>query len=132
MAVRWTFRSYVSPDGEDLVASWYQAQSPTVQAKFDRRLHDLRQMAPHEWREPFTKQLEGNCDGLVELRFKADRVQHRPLGFYGPVRMEFTIIFFAIEKGSRFEPADACATGIRRKNEVLQNPGRASRVIEVE
>ena len=127
----WTFRSYVSSDGDEEVADWYEAQPQGVRAKFDRRLHDLRQLKPNEWREPLTKQLEGNCDGLVEIRFKADRVQHRPLGFYGPGRMEFTILLCAREVGDRFDPADACDRALRRRDEVLQNP-RASRVIDVE
>ena len=73
MAIRWTFRSYVAPNGDVEVYRWYQAQGPTVQGRFDRRLHDLQQMAPSEWREPFTKQLEGDCDGLVEIRLKLKR-----------------------------------------------------------
>lgn len=131
MATNWMFRGYVSPAGVNEVAEWYARQNAEVQAGFDRRLHDLRQMAPHEWREPFTKQLEGECDGLVEIRFKAARVQQRPLGFYGPGRMEFTILLCAQEIGDRFEPRDACAIALRRKHDVLQNPGLA-RIIYVE
>lgn len=130
MGVRWTFRSYVAPNGDAEVYRWHQSQGPNVQGKFDRRLHDLQQMAPAEWRDPFTKQLEGDCDGLVEIRFKADRVQHRPLGFYGPGRLEFTILLFAIERGDRFEPTDACAIALRRKDEILANVQR-SRIIDV-
>jgi hypothetical protein len=130
MAVRWTFRSYVAPNGDVEVDRWHQAQGPNVQGKFDRRLHDLQQMTPDEWRDPFTKQLEGDCDGLVEIRFKADRTQHRPLGFYGPGRFEFTIVFIAVERGDRFEPADACAIALRRKHEVLSDLQRSC-VIDV-
>ena len=129
MGVRWTFRSYVFPNGEDEVAIWYGSQSTKVRATFDRRLHDLQQMAPHEWREPYTKQLEGNCDGLVEIRFKADRVQHRPLGFYGPDKLEFTIVLCAIEQGDRFDPLDACVIALRRKDEIARKL-RVSRVID--
>lgn len=127
----WTFRGYVSADGVEEVSGWYEAQAADVRAKFDRRLHDLRQLRPNEWREPLTKQLEGNCDGLVEIRFKADRVQHRPLGFYGPGRMEFTILLCAREVGDRFEPVDACERALRRRDEVLQN-SQSSCVIDVE
>jgi hypothetical protein len=131
MGVLWTFRSYVFPDGDDEVAQWYRSQAPKVQGKFDRRLHDLQQMAPHEWRDPFTKQLQGVCDGLVEIRFKADRIQHRPLGFYGPGQhFEFTISFCAIERGGRFEPSDSCAIALRRKDEIARGI-RVSRIIDV-
>src|SRR5438045_3415322 len=122
----WTFRTYVSPQGEEEVAQWYAGQTPTVRAAFDQRLRNLVQMKPQEWREPYAKQLEGSCDGLVEIRFKADRVQHRPLGFYGPRRMEFTITLMAREIGDRFEPKDACEKALARKDEVLRDPIRFS------
>ena len=128
----WMFRTYVSPQGGEEVAQWYDNQTPTVRAAFDQRLLTISQMQPSEWREPYTKQLEGECDGLVEIRFKADRVQHRPLGFYGPHRMEFTIALIAREIGGRFDPKDACEKALARKNDVLGDPVRFSRPIPVE
>lgn len=127
----WMFRTYVSPQGEEEVARWYAGQSFKVQAAFDKRLQALSQMAPQEWHEPYTKQLVGPCDGLVEIRFFADRVQHRPLGFYGPNRMEFTITFMAREIGDQLEPKDACEKALARKNEVLHDPVRTTRIIVV-
>jgi len=127
----WTFRSYVDPNGAEAVAEWYGQQSAKVQAKFDERLRNLQQMRPDEWRDPYSKQLHGECDGLVEIRFKANRVQHRPLGFFGPGRMEFTVLFFAVEKGDRFVPRDACERALRRRDAVVSDPN-ASTVFDVE
>jgi hypothetical protein len=123
MGAAWTFLTYVSPNGVQEVPQWYDAQSPKVQAAFDQRIRVLRQMEPHEWVEPYVKKLRGQCTGLVEIRFKADRVQHRPLGFYGPSRSEFTILLCAREIGDRFDPLDACAIALRRKKDVTYNPG---------
>jgi hypothetical protein len=128
----WTFRTYVFPQGYEEVATWYAAQTPTVQAAFDQRLKNLAQMKPQEWREPYTKQLEGPCDGLVEIRFKADRVQHRPLGFYGPGRMEFTIVFVACEIGDRFDPQNACEVALARKADVLHDPVQFSHILALD
>ncbi len=128
----WTFRTYVSPQGYEEVATWYTDQTPTVQAVFDQRLRNLAQMKPQEWREPYTKQLEGLCDGLVEIRFKADRVQQRPLGFYGLARMEFTIVLMAREIGDRFEPRDACEIALTRKADVIRDPVRFSHVLTLD
>lgn len=128
----WTFRTYVSPQGDEEVTTWYAAQTPTIQAAFDQRVRNLSQMQPHEWREPYTKQLEGPCDGLVEIRFKADRVQQRPVGFYGPDRMEFTIVLMAREIGDRFEPQDACEIAQARKTDVLGDPIRFSSVLTLD
>ena len=127
----WTFRTYVGPTGVEAVKDWYARQSAKVQAGFDNRVANLRQMRPEEWRAPYSKQLDGECDGLVELRFKADRVQRRPLGFFGPQRMEFTLLFFAIEKDGTFVPRDACQQALRRRDVVLFDPD-ASAVFDVE
>jgi len=128
----WTFRTYVSPQGEEEVTTWYAAQTPTVRAAFDQRLRTLWQMKPQEWRDPYTKVLEGACEGLVEIRFKADRAQQRPLGFYGPGRMEFTIVLMAREIGDRFEPKNACEVALARKADVIRYPVQFSRVLAVD
>jgi len=56
----WTFRTYVSPQGEEEVTQWYARQSPSVQAAFDQRLRILSQMGlpksggsltPSHWRD---------------------------------------------------------------------------------
>lgn len=128
----WTFRTYVSPQGEEEVTTWYAAQTSTVRAAFDQRLRTLWQMTPQEWREPYTKALEGTCEGLIEIKFKADRVQQRPLGFYGPGRMEFTIVFITREIGDRFEPRNACEIALVRKADVIRNPVQFSRVLALD
>jgi hypothetical protein len=66
----------------------------------------------------------GPCAGLAEIRFKADNVQQRPLGFHSGSQ-EFTILFWATEKGGKFVPLSACETALRRKAEVLGNKDRA-------
>lgn len=115
----WNFRSFVSATGEEAISDWYEAQSAKVQAKFDARLRVLRDMTPQEWKDPYTKPLSGDCAGLLEIRFLADKVQHRPLGFFGPSRMEFTIVLLAIEKNDRLIPPDACKTALWRRDQIL-------------
>jgi hypothetical protein len=113
---RWMFRSFVSERRESAVDSWYQAQTPKVRAVFDTTLKYLRDRLG--WVMPYARVLEGGCDGLVEIRFKAEKVQHRPLGFYGPLRLEFTITLFATERGGDFDPPNSCETALRRKTVV--------------
>jgi hypothetical protein len=128
--VTWTFRTFVSGRGEEEVSGWYDAQSPKVQAAFDQRIRTLAQMRLQEWRDPYTKKLKGDGSGLIEIRFFADNVQHRPLGFFGPGRGEFTILICAIEQGDDFVPHDAIAIAQRRKREVLQDA--RSRIFSVD
>jgi hypothetical protein len=128
----WTFRTYVSARGVAEVQAWYDAQSPRVQAAFDQRLRTLQQMTIPEWLETaFGKKLKGECAGLWEIRFKAERVQHRPLGWFGPSSGEFTVLLCAREIGDKFDPPNACKIALGRKNEANYN-ARSSRGFTVD
>jgi hypothetical protein len=115
MSLQWSFRCYVSSDGTDVIRSWYDAQRKKVRAKFLSRLKTLAGLPPDEWHETLFKNLHGECKGISEIRFKADGVQHRPLG-YRSGKLEFTLLFCAIEKGGKFVPLSACEIAQRRKN----------------
>lgn len=128
----WIIRHYVSAAGTNKIEAHYDGQSPSVQAAFDNAVRFLAQRPPNDWREPYAKKLKGDCDGLVEIKFKADGVQQRPLGFYGPGRMEFTILFWAIEKGGKFVPKGACKLALGRKNGVKTDPQTYSTICDVE
>ena len=125
MAVLWTFRCYRSPDGTDAIRSWYDGQSRKVQAKFWSRLRILAQLPVEEWNENFYKKLRANCAGLGEIRFFADNVQHRPLG-YRSGKNEFTILFCATEKGGKFVPLSACERALARKSELQELKGKTN------
>jgi hypothetical protein len=117
---RWAFRCYVSARGKDEIREWYGHQSRRVQAKFFSRLKALRSMNRSDWRRPLFAQLFSECEGLWEIRFEADGVQHRPLGFFQGAS-GFTLLFCAQEKDSKFVPHSACETALARKAEILAN-----------
>jgi hypothetical protein len=108
--------------GKDDAAQWYASLSEENRAKVHRRLSQLRQWPIQGWKHPYFHALHGECAGLGEMRIKLDRVQWRPIGFFGPARSEFTILLIAKEKGGRFAPRDACSIAQKRKVEVTQNP----------
>ena len=118
MAVLWTFRCYVSTTGKDEIRDWHDRQSEEVQGRFLSRLRMLAQLPFQEWNENLYKNLHGPCAGLSEIRFKADRVQQRPLGYRNGER-EFTFLFCATEKGGKFVPPSACPTALARKEDVV-------------
>ena len=96
----------------------HDSGSSQLQAKFRSRLKILAQLEFGEWREPLFKPLVGEGDGLSELRFKADNVQQRPLGFVsGP--HDVTMLLWAVERGNRFVPRSACVTALERKAAVI-------------
>jgi hypothetical protein len=120
--VRWAFGSFVGPDGVSTVESWYNAQLPTVCAAFDTAIRYLQDQPPGNWVRPYVGILSRECSGLVEIRFTVEKVRHRPIGFYGPGRMQFTILDFAIEKDRKFVPPTVCKTALRKKSEVIRDP----------
>lgn len=125
MPASWTFHCYVSAAGADEIRKWHDQQSKQVRARFLSRLRILSQLPFLEWNTNFYKDLHGDCDGLGEIRFKADKVQQRPLGFRSGEN-EFTILFCATEKEDRFVPLSACRTALNRKAEILDGRRRTN------
>jgi hypothetical protein len=125
MALRWRFRCYLTQAGDDDVRAWYESETKQVQAKFASRLKTLGQLPRNEWHETLFKELHGKCAGIAEIRFKADNVQQRPLGFRSG-ESEFTILFCATEKSDRFIPRNACEIALARRVEVLANRRRTN------
>ena len=125
MPVRWAIRCYVSPQGVDEIRAWYDAQPAKVRGKFLSRLKTLAQLDAPEWKLPLFRWLHGDCVPLGELRFEVQNVQHRPLGYRGPGPFTFTLTFCAKEQSSRFVPANSCARGLARKEEIERNPERS-------
>jgi hypothetical protein len=117
---RWSFRYYGPAGGGGDVRDAYDNGSAKFKGKFLSRLKILAALPVTEWVEPYAKMLKGDCDGLVEIRFKADDVQQRPLGFRSGEN-EFTILFWAIEKNNKFVPLSACAKAKARKAELEHN-----------
>jgi hypothetical protein len=122
----WRFRCYVSDDGVDQIRAWYYAQSTQCQAKFLARLRALERLPANEWKPELFRWLRGEAQGLGEIRFFADRIQQRPLGFRGPEPDVFTIIFPAKEKGDRFVPRKAIEVSLRRKREIEADRKRSN------
>lgn len=121
----WTFDCFLSESGRDLIDDWYLAQAPEVQAAFDTVIRYLGSQPREKWSRPYFSLLEGyECDGIGEIRFKANRVQHRPLGFFGPQRLHFTIVICVMEKGGKL-PKGTCRTASKRKYLVENEEGRA-------
>lgn len=105
---------YVDPTGNNLIRQWLDAQPRKVQMRIDALIRNLEAME-RLW-EPHVKMLKGPGKGLLELRIKINKIQYRPLGYYGPARGQVTLLLGAIEKGNRFEPKNACQTALNHKS----------------
>jgi hypothetical protein len=118
------FSYCVDQSGTSDVRKTYDGGSAQLRAKFLSRITSLAHLPRDEWHDVYFKNLSGPCDGLSELRFKADRVQQRPLGFHLS-KAEFVILFWATEKGGRFVPLSACEKAQKRKLEILTGTSKA-------
>ena len=74
------------------------------------------------WHEPNAKKLKG-YQKLYEMKFIADRVQQRPLGFFGPTPGVFSIVLWATHKQDVYKPSSALVTANKRIKDVCE--GRA-------
>jgi len=119
----WTFKCYKSPDGTDQIREVYGAKQRQARTKFASRLRILSLLPYDEWHAELYKELHGKAAGVAEIRFKADGVQQRVLG-YRSGESEFSLLFWAIEKSNKFVPLSAPATALERKAEAEKSKDR--------
>src|SRR5882724_12745986 len=117
----WRYRCYVAEGGRDPIRDWYARQSQECRRRFLGRAQALRSLPPEEWELPLFRWLRREGQGLGEIRFKADRVQQRVLGFRGPEPDLFTFLFLAKEKGNQFVPRNSIEIAQRLKSAVLSS-----------
>src|SRR5437868_4693008 len=103
MLERWTFRSYLSPEGEDGVRTWYLGLPDVVRAEIAVQIAYCRLEPIERWEERGEyKRLEGKLAQLESLQFvicerarkgqKSTKHHYRALGFSDSKRLEFTML----------------------------------------
>jgi hypothetical protein len=114
----------VSPNGVDEIRAAYDREQRQARKKFESKLVTLSQLPFAQWNNGILyKELHGPAKGLGEIRFKADGVQQRPLGFRSG-EYEFTLLFWAHEKGNKWVPLDACERALARIDSLNTGVGR--------
>src|SRR3989304_1874429 len=94
----WTFFDFLEADGGNAIRAWLQDLPQEAQAKIDARL--LQMAGMESWPEKWISTYKG-YEKIIELRVSCNKVQYRPLGFYGRLRHQFTLLIGAIEKDNR-------------------------------
>jgi hypothetical protein len=118
------FRSYVDRNGIDVIQDWFDHATKQARAKFRNKLRNLSRLSRAEWRRPLYDTLGEECAGLSEIRFEANNVPWRPLGFFQAEDV-FTMVICASKDEHGWTPRTACIIGLRRKAEILANPARS-------
>jgi hypothetical protein len=107
------------------VQEWYDARNDAEQAAFDTVLEFLCQRQHHEWGRPEYAPFTGKHGGLGELRFDVGKLEHRPIGCFGPGRSVFTVLIGATKKGRQYDPRSALDSALERREAVLGSLGRS-------
>ena len=117
----WWFADLLSESGRNPIQDWYEALPPEARAEFDTTLQYLANMK--EWRRPEFDWLHGKrFSGIGEIRFKAGRIQYRPLGCVGTERSQFVSLLGCFKKGKNYTPRDSLNTAARRRDLFRANP----------
>jgi hypothetical protein len=123
----WVIRCFCNARGEALFDEAYREQLPEARAKFRATLNGLKAQPGIEgWCRPngFDR-LSGKYRQLGKIRFQAVKVQHRPLGFFGPTSRTFTLLVWATERDGKFDPPNVREVALERMKLVINNPERS-------
>jgi|ERR1039457_892079 hypothetical protein len=116
----WTIKCYVDANGQNEIQQIYKSGSADLRATLESALEYLKEQPKQDWRRPSAQKLVKNKKfrDFYEIRFKADNVQQRPIGYFGPGVSDFTVLIWAHEKGNALKPATWHKTAVRRMEEI--------------
>ena len=119
---RTPIRCYVPRVGNNKIADWHADLSLREKADADEFLRIMRKT--EGWQMPnYRPQLRpvkgvkaSQVRGLGEIRWISGKKQHRLLGFFGD--NVWYAVLGCTHKQNIYDPADALATAVKRKNEI--------------
>ncbi len=113
----------MSATGKRDVRKDYDRGSEELRAAFDAHWEYLRVRPRDQWVRPAAHKLrpeqKGGYREFFEFRFRSEKTQQRPLGYFGQNPKHFTLLIWATEKGSKFVPLEAMNTCEARRNSIL-------------
>lgn len=113
----------MSSAGSTSLQKTIDAQDEAVIQHFKVRVRYLANTPKGEWKKPHAIKLQGVTD-IYEIRFKANGIQFRPFGFFGPGPNEFTILVWATHKQDIYDPNDAIKTADTRRKDIQAGSAR--------
>lgn len=119
IAQHWKFCSFLNR-GECVIHQWMTEigiKAKGIQ-RIEARFNYLS--VTQIWEPHYAKKLKG-YDDLFEIRIRHEKVQFRPLGWFGPFPNQFTLLIGAVEKDWDFEPRNAPAIAMNRRQAINQD-----------
>lgn len=120
-----TIKCYATSGGKNLICDWYRDQPPAVRAAFREFVEAVAQQPFERWGPPDIATLHGKWSKLHKFKIRVANSQLRPLGFFGPGRHEYTLLYPASEKDRKWVPGNAKDQALKRMKEVMENPEQA-------
>jgi len=114
----WKIKVFINNRGTNVIKEWLKDLPKAAQAEIDNRLKYMQTLKT--WGRPYSAKLKGS-DHIHEVRIKCQKVQYRPLGFFGPTDGVFTLLVGAREKDSKLEPKNAQKSAEERRELILTN-----------
>jgi hypothetical protein len=122
---KWRFYDFTPESGRNEIRAWSTAQGAKFKARLNALIRHLETLDRVFTRQDSVGILRkaGPChgEGLIELTITVNRIEYRPIGWYGPDARTVTLLAGAIEKGNDFVPRGACVTAVNRKRLVMMS-----------
>jgi hypothetical protein len=109
----WAFHVFVSEMGACDVQKAVNKLTEEASEELRTRIRYLANTPMLDWKRPDAAKMKG-VDDVYEIRFKANNLQHRPFGYFGPSHGIFTILIWSTKKGSVTDPGDPLGTAGKR------------------
>lgn len=106
-----TFKVFITDKGVNEIENWLQSVPKKFRARVERFIFYLE--TQQDMRCKYFKSYKG-YNNIYELRFTNNTIEHRPLGCFGPMDNEFTILLHAVEKDGKLEPRNSPETAVKR------------------
>ena len=120
----WSFEEFQSPSGRNSISDWRRGLSPARRAVMDVFFDRIAKM--EKWPTGMCDPIRGHHPGCWELRWVAEKVQHRIFGYYSGDRL-FVMLIGCTHKQQVYDPPEAFQTLKDRKRKISQGEGAAVR-----
>ena len=115
----WSFEQFRSANGRDAITDWRKGISPGRRAILDIFLDRIAKM--ETWPSGICDPIRG-YSGYWELRWTAEKVEHRIFGYYGG-SFRFVMLIGCTHKGRVYDPPGAFQTMKDRKRKITVGEG---------
>lgn len=91
---------FVDRSGENVIEAWFAGLIGGAEEHINAKLWRLATLQKTQWNPKWISKYK-TSDSIYEIRCPFNDKQYRPLGYFGPNRLQFTLLVGAIEIGGK-------------------------------